>query len=347
MATKSFQDCSPNSTDAKTQPALYKAWERMFLIQQVFDLGYSDLDKLLNHPERPSSHYSESLEVSDVEDDLQPEIHQFLEATTTRYQDSSAWCGASIVPDGGNQFVQIYGGFQVPEARVPTGGVESKYYSATWIGLDGDRRYINSTLPQVGTQQNTPGPDPNPSPIRPGLPPYYAWFQWWAPRRRTADLWWITGIDIDARDEVMALIWAIDTNNVIVYFRNFTKKRATSFPMEAPIHYRDSRRTELHSPIISGATAEWIVEDPSQAIDPDPGDPPNPEPFAYYKQVKFSYCVAGMGETPGQATSEKVLTAPRFKRMYEVLHNPSRTRFISMPKRGASTTELVVDYGGF
>jgi hypothetical protein len=320
----------PGKPDPKTQPALSKAWERMF--EGQFEWVAPNLQNLI----KPN-----------LVREIQPEIHQFLQAATSRYQNSSAWCGASIVPDRGNQFVQIYGEFTVPEARVPKGGAKKKYYSATWIGLDGDRRYVDSTLPQVGTQQNTPGPDPDPPPLPTGLPPYYAWFQWWAPRRYTPELWSITGIPIDAGHDVMALIWAIAKTYVIVVFRNFTTSRITSFTMASPEHQHNKRRTKLYSAIISGATAEWIVEDPSQAIDPDRDDPPNPEPFADYKSVSFRHCVAGMAEAPGPATSEKVLTAPRFKRMYEVLPNPSRTRFISMPKRGDSDTQLVVEYGGF
>ncbi len=317
----------PDKPDPTTQPALSKAWERMF--ESQLEWVAPDLCDLVKK--------------GDLDIIVTPEVHRFLEAATTRYENSGGWCGASIVPDGGNQFVQIYGEFTVPEANIPPDGTNSKYYSATWIGLDGDRRYIDSTLPQVGTQQNTPGPKKPQLPA--DLPDYYAWFQWWAPRRFQAELWWIRGIPIAARDDVMALIWAIDTTHVVVVFCNFNSKKITSFLMAAPKHFRDNNRTESNIPNISGATAEWIVEDPSQALDPKPGD--KPEPFADYKSVTFSHCVAGMADTAGPSTSDIVLTAPRFKRMYKVpLSRPSRTRFISMPKRGADTTELIVNYGG-
>jgi hypothetical protein len=317
----------PGKPDPTTQPALSKAWERMF--ELPFEWVEPELCNLnARHALIPT-----------------PEVHQFLEAATTRYENSRDWCGASIVPDGGNQFVQIYGEWKVPEASVPRDGTPgTKYYSAAWIGLDGDRRYLDSSMPQVGTQQNTPG-DGGPVKL-----PYYAWFQWWAPRRISADLWWITGIPIKAGDYVMGLIWAINTTHVAVVFRNFASNKITSFCMEAPTYFRDRGWTQKYQPTISGATAEWIVEDPTTEIEPtlDSPFPPDLEPFADYKSVTFCHCVAGMAETPGQSTSEKVLTSPRFKRMYRVSREPPlRTRFISMPKRGASDTDLVVEYGGF
>jgi hypothetical protein len=182
------------------------------------------------------------------------------------------------------------------------------------------------------------------------LPDYYAWFQWWTPRRVKAELWWITGVPIQAGDDVMGLIWAIDPSHVVVYFRNFMTNQITTFVMAAPESFRRSGEATTYNPIVSGATAEWIVEDPSVAIDPRPGAALDPklEPFAAYTPpVTFRNCVAGMAPAPGPATSEKVLTAPRYKRMYQVLQNPSRTRLVSMAKRGASDTELVVTYGGF
>jgi hypothetical protein len=272
-----------------------------------------------------------------------PQVYEFFEAATTRFETSRNWCGATIVPDRGNQFVQIYSEWKVPKPSVPPHGTQGKkYYSVAWIGLDGDRRYIDSSLPQVGTQQNvTRGADGQ------DQTEYYAWFQWWAPRRIKPDFWRIGGIPIDGGDDVMGLIWVVDSTHVVVVFRNFTTNKITAFPEEAPGYLcgRDDLSVK-YRPSISGATAEWIVENPTVEVQPNE-DPPDLEPFADYRQVYFRHCVAGMAEKPGQPTSEKVLTAPRYKRMYQVLADPSRTRFISMPKRGASATELEVDYGGF
>ena len=117
----------PDKPDPTTQPALSKAWERMF--ESQLEWVAPDLCDLVKK--------------GDLDIIVTPEVHRFLEAATTRYENSGGWCGASIVPDGGNQFVQIYGEFTVPEANIPPDGTNSKYYSATWIGLDGDRRYID------------------------------------------------------------------------------------------------------------------------------------------------------------------------------------------------------------
>jgi hypothetical protein len=311
----------PRKPEFTSQPALSKAWERMF------ELPFEWVDPGLS--EGPVVDFIRT-----------PEVHQYLGAATTRFENSRDWCGATIVPDGGNQFVQIFGEWNVPIPCVPPLDPPRKeYFSATWIGLDGDRRYLDSTLPQVGTQQNvTPGADAE------DKQEYYAWFQWWAPHRCKPTIKRITGIHVEGGCHVMGLIWAIDPTHVVVLFRNFAPyNEITMFCEEAP--ERRHHKGTYH-PSISGATAEWIVECPTVELNPTKY-PPDLDPFADYKEVCFRHCVAGTAETAGPSTSEKVLTAPRFKRMYRVLSNPSRTRFISMPKRGANTTELIVDYGGF
>ena len=144
----------------------------------------------------------------------------------------------------------------------------------------------------------------------------------------------------------MGLVWAYDQRIVAVAFCNLTTKIITWFAKEAPIYqHRRHDPTLRYQPSVSGGTAEWIVEDPSKQI--DPVDNSDPLLFADYSQVKFSNCVAGMAQAPGAATSEKVLTAPRYKRMYGVLKDPSRTRFVSMPERVSDATELTINYGGF
>jgi len=322
----------PGEPDPITQPALRKAWGRMF--EPSLEWVEPDLVDLVPHRKKPRLHVTGLPQ--------QPEIQQFLDAASTRYETSKSWAGASIVPDEGKRFVQVYGEWTVPKASIPLGGIEPKYFSATWIGLDGDRRYLDATLPQVGTQQNTPGTDP----LLPELPEYYTWFQWWAPRRIRPELWWIRGIPVGYYDEVMGLVWVVDPKIVAVVFCNLTRKKITWFVKDAPIYSHRRHDSSLtYQPNISGATAEWIIEDPTKEIDTT--DNPHPLPFADYAKVIFRNCVAGMATAPGAATSEKVLTAPRYKRMYEVLQRPLRTRLISMPEPRTKTTELTVNYGGF
>jgi Peptidase A4 family len=307
--------CLPMKPDPKSQPALSEAWQRMF--EPPLNWVRPEFEPILTKQKVP-------------------QVRQLFASATTRYEDSRNWCGAEIVPHGANQFVQIFGEWAVPNPTIPPPydrGPQNRknvYKSATWIGLDGDRRYLNSSLPQVGTIQYL-----TVDPTGVETPEYFVFFQWWARDQIRLTLDIIRGIQINAGTSVIGLVWAIDPTHVLVVFRTFAPLN------QITVFLRQSPDTTTIRPIISGATAEWIMERPTAL---ELGST-TLELFPSYDKVYFKNCVAGMARTAGQSTSEEVLKAPRLKRMFEVASDaPSRTRFISIPNR-ISTTSFSTHYG--
>jgi Peptidase A4 family len=312
----------PRRPDSVKQPALLKAWPRLFKQPLTF---------VPPQVKRPPSLVP------------QPPINS-VRLSAGRFETSENWSGASIVPNDGHQFVQIFGEWKVPEPSLPPMADSPKpgatYSCATWIGLDGARRYLDSSLPQIGTRQTvTVQPDGSP------CPEYTAWIQWWqrGPKAEP-NLQYIRAdcIRVQCGTSVMAMVWAIHPSCVVRVLRNFDPdNHITIIVSEAPKVPDGLLR-------ISGATAEWIVERPSPLRDDyNPVTGYRFDPFARYDGVQFEHCVAGTARGAGPSTSELTLQGPRLLRMFEVPpESPPRTRFISMPKR-ISATSVHVDYGGF
>ena len=71
-----------------------------------------------------------------------------------RRESSLNWSGAYVTPRNGRQFTEVHGRWEVPAVAVPSGTSGSpEFRSSIWIGLDGQRRYFDSSLPQIGTAQ--------------------------------------------------------------------------------------------------------------------------------------------------------------------------------------------------
>jgi len=100
----------------------------------------------------------------------------------------------------------------------------------------------------------------------------------------------------------------------------------------------------LVHPDIAGATAEWIMERP-QVL-----DQPTRNNFPDYGETKFELCVAVEGDDVGIGSwfdgLPQELQGARRIRMLDVLQDPARTAFISMP-RELDATSVRIRYGGF
>ena len=272
-------------------------------------------------------------------------IHQAA-FSTSRYAKSSNWAGASIVPHDGNRFVLMLGEWEIPTPSLPPPaergdpGDDIEYHCSTWIGLDGNRRYRNSSLPQIGTEQVLRVSASNVESFE-----YSVWFQWWA-HKQVAITWQkFNNITVMPGKPVVAAIWVVDPTHVTFFFRTFDPVNALYIlPMvPSPEVWADQAGGAKMRPEVSGATAEWIMERPLTFSLTDP----KPELFPSYTPVTFEVCVAGAARTPGLPTSEEILTSPRFFRMYEVpAQLRPRTRLISMASP-VSTTSVRVHYGGF
>ena len=306
----------PPRPDPKQEPSLYAAWSKLF----ARPLVWVDPLRPLSEDSGPAGHLSGP------------------RYTPTRFETSQNWSGAYIEPNGGNMFVLLIGGWTVPTPKLPPDApshppVAATYNCSNWIGLDGQRRYLNSSLPQVGTEQILVV-NPNGSQSI----ETQAWFQWWARNEVTIRKTTITEVPVRPGDYVIAALWVIDKARVSVIFHNLTTGKAHR-RFGSPPQVRQRGGT-LATPIVSGATAEWITERPAV--------PGSAEMYLFpdYTSVTFDCCVAGAARGPGPATAEAVLRGARFLRMYEVLADPPRTGFISMPVK-VSDTSVTTTYGDF
>ena len=312
----------PPRPDAGTHPVLRRAWDRGFgrpMRLQAFEL---DLGRVEQTRYRLFS--TQLREMS---------------AAATRFETSSNWSGAYITANRDRRFLQVWGTWTIPDnLRLPpapllgTPGV--LYVCSNWIGLDGQRLYLDSTLPQMGTVSKLEAD---------GTITAEAWTQWWARGGMSFPPMPI-GLAVAPGDDVLCVITAWDSKSVICVMVNLS-----AGPPRGMAVWMDSPPVELPDgstvhPDIAGATAEWIVERPQVLNSTEHYN------FPDYGETGFELCVAVEGDevdifswfdgTPQQ------LQGTRRIRMFEVLQNPARTVFISMP-RELEIDSFRVRYGGF
>jgi hypothetical protein len=304
--------------DPVHQPELFHNWLRIFAPPMVFV-----------NP-KPRVRHSHSLITPN------PVIHQStMDAGASRVSTSRNWSGAFIVPTEDTMFVLVAGLWTVPSVSLPppayleTG--KNPYVCSTWVGLDGQRRYLNSSLPQTGTMQFLTVP-----PSAPPQTEVIAFFQWWD-RETGGTFLGLTGLSVRPGDVMIGAVWAKTETTAIAYLRNVTTGHmAIVGANSAVVTLSSGPKVEL---TISGATAEWILERPMV-----PGTK-DLYPFPTYSTTTFA-CWAGAALAAGPPQSWHDLQTARFIRMYDTLHNPTRTAFISMPTREGDTA-VRLDYGDF
>jgi hypothetical protein len=263
----------------------------------------------------------------------------------TRFETSRNWSGAYIEPSAGMMFAQVWGQWTVPTPHPPPGAtVPEGYQCSTWIGLDGQRRYRNSSLPQIGTRQAvTVAAD--------GTQSYMtdAWVQWWDQYDKKSEPVPIHDFPVDHGNIISCVLTVLDEHHVLLNIVNQSTKPPTFTPIKADAPTPAGSRLPLS---ISGATAEWIMERP--AI-PEPDTPDNScQPYTSdnlyllpdYGSMDFVGCYAVEAFEGDVSPVEQTLKTPRFIRMYEVRPNPQRTAYISMPMR-IDDTSFRVAYGDF
>jgi hypothetical protein len=242
-------------------------------------------------------------------------------------------------------FAQVWGQWTVPTPHPPPGAtVPEGYQCSTWIGLDGQRRYRNSSLPQIGTRQAvTVAAD--------GTQSYMtdAWVQWWDQYDKKSEPVPIHDFPVDHGNIISCVLTVLDEHHVLLNIVNQSTKPPTFTPIKADAPTPAGSRLPLS---ISGATAEWIMERP--AI-PEPDTPDNScQPYTSdnlyllpdYGSMDFVGCYAVEAFEGDVSPVEQTLKTPRFIRMYEVRPNPQRTAYISMPMR-IDDTSFRVAYGDF
>lgn len=270
--------------------------------------------------------------------DIEPRL-QVAAPLLSRFETSRNWSGAYISPSRGNMLVEVAGGWTVPSVQLPTGLTAADTpMSSTWVGLDGQRRYLNSTLPQIGTRQGYD--DPNDT-----APEYSAWWQWWEQGQTNAKPNKIA-IKLDVGDDVFCGVQVQPggTASAIVYIANFG---STAHPKLTQFWSKSvTPKNKIPNLVVSGATAEWIVERPTKV------HRTTLLPLVDFDPVQFTSCYALGALDPNAASaglgSYQNLNGARFIRMYERLANPARSHFLSMPTRLVpdASDAFLVTYSG-
>lgn len=273
------------------------------------------------------------------ESTYRPQLRQASEQpiAETRFETSSNWSGAYITANFGKQFLQIWGLWTIPaNLQLPPGPLQGPpgidYICSNWIGLDGQRFYLDSSLPQIGTLSQLQ-PD--------GTTTAQAWTQWWARySKNPAPV--PLGLAVAPGNQVLCVLTATDSQTVIFVMVNLSTLQAMAVMETAP-PVTLPNKTQA-TPDIAGATAEWIVERP--AI---PGQTTRYN-FPDYGHTEFDLCVAVESDSVDIASlfdgTLQDLEVARRIRMFDVLQNPGRTVFISMPRKLNDTT-VRLTYGGF
>jgi len=217
------------------------------------------------------------------------------------------WSGGFVTPRGGNiSFVEAY--WTVPAVAAPAGGADPEYHSSTWIGLDGQRSYRDSSLPQIGVMQSVTAAT--------GVATYFAWYQWWA--KGTPPVFYPLALPVDAGHEVYAILTVLNPTSVLFNIKNVTLGVILgAFVVGAP-----------GVCLVSGATAEWIMERPT----PLGGDPWSPYPLPAYENFSFTGCRTESTAPDGSLKSIDLELA-RLIRMNEITKAPPGVRTISVAKK--------------
>ena len=256
---------------------------------------------------------------------VRPQPHNFQRAGTagarSRHESSLNWSGAYIIPRDGRMFTQVLGSWQVPPVAAPAGRPPSaEYRSSTWIGLDGQRSYLNSTLPQIGTAQflNAAGYPPGPVTI--------SWIQWWPLPPLT-----IGALQVARGDRMLCWLLVLNRTDVLFIIKNQMRNQMLGplymFIMRAP---RVIMPPQILLPVqteVSGATAEWVMERPTSLVTNQLYALPD------YGQVEFRQCYAVSARAPGSPGRLERLIGPTLISMFRVEQNVRRRATMSKARR--------------
>ena len=252
------------------------------------------------------------------------------------HEKSLNWCGAYVTAKGGRRFSEIHADWVVPQPDPPTrpgSGValDGDYRSSTWIGFDGQRRYRNSSLPQIGTAQEVVVV--NGQPTR----KIYAWVQWWVGDHMSVPVV-LSSLPIRAGDQVMCSMVVMHDTAVRFYIKNQTTGAFIApFEQRAPLfHPPDGGRPVQLK--VSGATAQWIMERPAALTAGH-----HLYELPKYGKVTFRNCYAVSSSPAGTEEHPERLSGARLINMRTTRKNPHRSAIISRSKH-QNIQEVAVSY---
>jgi hypothetical protein len=301
----------PPKPDRKANPQVYDFWMKLFSPP----LSFIEVDQTF-----PLTSIHQEF---DVFDSPSP-----LPTFSTRYESSTNWSGGYITSRDGQMFTELYGAWQVPTSAVPAGatGAVANYRSSVWIGLDGQRSYLNSSLPQIGTVQYI---DVNGAQM---VPKASTWFQWWEPHLIRPPV--TLPLTVEPGDLIACSLTVVDHTHV-----KFLIKNQTTGVLLLPFVVKAPQAHLKHPPTvkqlnIAGATAEWILERPSEITIIIVGGSiylrrgPFRDLPDYGTEV-FDNCLAVSASKPSGPGRTQMLSGARLIDMFKVEANPNRTTFIS------------------
>jgi Peptidase A4 family len=241
---------------------------------------------------------------------------------------SNNWSGAYIKPAPRHRFVQVIGWWRVPEAAPPPGPAgggappDGDFRSSTWVGLDGQKRHVGSSLPQLGTAQfvKVVGGQPQTS--------FTAWWQWWVRGQHFPPV----TIDpkvfpVTAGDLIMASITVVAPDAVVFHLENRSLQPAVfvTIPVTAPTLTLPGG--VVFPLTVAGGTAEWIVERPTDLVTDELYR------LADYGRVGFHHCLARSRPAPQTRATVQRLIGARYIRMHEIREAPHRSAVVSAATR--------------
>jgi hypothetical protein len=300
----------PARPDPDAEPELFELWESLFTARLTYH--------------RPDFDFDTGLSRNYLRADPAPAV--------ARRQASRNWSGAYIGPRDGRMFVNLVGVWRVPRVQPPRPG-DGDFRSSTWIGLDGQRKYPNSTLPQIGTAQQVK--------VVAGVPTYYysSWVQWWPTIPP------FTILTINPGDLVVAWLTVLNLQLVYLAIINLSAITYSSFNWGAPTIPWPNGGGPIQVEV-SGATAEWVMERPmvwgSDVLYELPDYFPTLPPTVPRDPVTF-ICFATSAPAPGVLGRTERLVGPGRIRMFEILGDEHRTRTISVGSRPDTPSLRQVD----
>ena len=214
------------------------------------------------------------------------------------HESSRNWSGLYISPRDGRMIVEVRGEWNVPTVNFPAGAIPAvnERRSSTWIGLDGQGRYFDSSLPQIGTEQfidRTLGPITRTTQV---------FVDWWY-RGATLPLPSVPLL-VSPGDVVLASITVVSTTAVTFYIKNQSTGIALSpWTVTAPWSPMPTGPSPTQVRV-SGATAEWVMERPTKTTD-DFWELPS------FNTINFVDCGASSALAPGGSLQDETLYGAR------------------------------------
>ena len=243
-------------------------------------------------------------------------------AVSNQLETSANWSGGYITANHTGPFLMVFGSWIIPTPNQPAGAAGGDYRCATWVGLDGLRRYSDS-LPQLGTTQRVV--------VGAGgtMRTVEAWWQWWIRGANSPPVPFPAPFTVAIGERVTCGLAVVSPTRVRVFIKNDASGLFARYDIDAPA----AASSLAAIAALRGAHAEWIAERPMQL------GSTVLYPLADYGSVDFSNCLTVV------PTQVRDLRGARFIRMCEMRQAALRSTITSSAgKIGAQQTIMRARY---